>query len=353
MTIGTTEGKSETKFDVQASPHIAGWLAEQRISLAFTTYQTGKLFFVGLNDAGRLSVFERNFRRCMGFCADPGAQTLYMSDLYQLWRFENILAEKQLHDGYDKLFVPQLAYTTGDLDIHDVAIGHDGRPVFINTLFNCLATVSETHSFKFLWKPPFISELAPEDRCHLNGLAMENGRPAYVTIVGNSNKANGWRQCRQDGGMVMNIQTNEVIAKGLSMPHSPRLHRDKLWLLESGAGHFGYVDAEKNSFTPLTFCPGYLRGLSFIGDYAVCGLSLPRKNRTFQDLALDAKLEDYGGGRCGLCVIDLNSGEIVHSLYLKGVVEELYDVVVLNGVKRPMALGLKTEEIRRTLNIES
>jgi len=336
-----------------ASRHFMGWLRDQQISLAFTTYQTGKLFLIGTNpDNERLSIFERTFNRCMGLHATE--QTFYMSTLYQLWRFENSLQHGQTHNGYDRLYVPQLAYTTGDLDIHDIGIGADGKPIFVNTLFGCLATVSETHSFKHLWHPPFLSKLAAEDRCHLNGLAMDGHQPAYVTCVSQSDVNDGWRDHRKDGGSVIDVQANEVITTGLSMPHSPRLYRDKLWLLDSGNGYFGYVDRQTGQFERVAFCPGYLRGLSFIGDYAVVGLSRPRNNKTFSGLGLDEELAKRKAvARSGLQVIDLKTGDIVHWLRVEGIVEELYDVSVLPGVKRPMALGFKTDEIKHTVSIAS
>lgn len=338
-------------FEITASRQFTSWLAEQHISLAFTTYQTGKLFLIGLDPEGKLSVFERTFNRCMGLYAT--GNSLYMSSLYQLWRFENSLPEGQTHKGYDRLYVPQLAYTTGDIDVHDIALDDAGKIVFVNTLFGCLATVSETHSFKPLWKPPFISKLAAEDRCHLNGLAMKDGQPAYVTAVSQTDVNDGWRDKRRDGGIVMNVQTNEIVLTGLSMPHSPRYYRDKLWLNDSGNGNFGYVDETKGVFEPVAFCPGYLRGLNFHGDYAVVGLSRPRHNKTFSELNLDAELNKRGAeARSGLQVIDLRTGDIVHWLRIEGIVEELYDVVILPNVTRPMALGFKTDEIRHTLTVD-
>ena len=332
------------------SRQFPNWLAEQRISLAFTTYQAGKLFLIVLQADGRLSIFERTFERSMGLCA--AGDTLWMSSLYQLWRFDNALQPGQMHDGYDRLYVPQMAYTTGDLDVHDVAQDSLGRVVFVNTLFGCLATTSEAHSFAPLWQPPFITKLAAEDRCHLNGLAMEDGKPRYVTAVSQSDVADGWRDRRQDGGCVIDVASNEVIVTGLSMPHSPRLRNGKLWLLNSGTGYFGSVDLDAGKFEPLTFCPGYLRGMCFAGDFAIVGLSKPRENKTFTGLALDDNLAKADSEpRCGLMVIDLASGDIVHWLRIDGVVEELYDVVTLPGVVRPMALGFKTDEIRRTISV--
>jgi uncharacterized protein (TIGR03032 family) len=338
-------------LEISASRQFTSWLASQNISLAFSTYQTGKLFLIGLA-SGKLSVFERTFERCMGLWTS--SDRLYMSSLYQLWRFENALEPGQLQNGYDRLYVPQVGYTTGDLDIHDIAVDNNGRVIFVNTLFSCLATVSESYSFIPLWQPPFISRLAAEDRCHLNGLAMENGEPRYVTAVSTSDVADGWRDRRHNGGCVIDVASNEIVVSGLSMPHSPRLYRDKLWLLNSGTGYFGTVDVKAGTFTPVTFCPGYLRGLAFGGDYAVVGLSKMRGNKTFSGLALDDNLAAKDvEPRCGLQIIDLRSGDIVDWLRIQGMVEELYDVAVLPGVRQPMALGFKSDEIRRTITVGS
>src|SRR5262249_31014358 len=145
-----------------------------------------------------------------------------------------------------------------------------GRLVFISTLFSCLATTDERYNFAPLWRPKFISKLAAEDRCHLNGLALdEQGKVRYVTAASQSDIADGWRDQRHNCGVVIDIQSNEIIASGLSMPHSPRVYRDKLWVLDSGNGNFGFVDRKSGMFEAVTFCPGYARGLSFIGDFAI------------------------------------------------------------------------------------
>lgn len=340
----------QPKVELTGSRQFPSWLREQKASLAFTTYQSGKLFLIGLQDNGRLSVFERTFNRCMGLWAD--GQTLYMSTLYQLWRFENALEAGESANGYDRLYVPRVAWTTGDVDTHDIAVDGTGRVVFVNTLFTCLATVSERYSFVPLWHPPFVTKLAAEDRCHLNGLALENGAPAYVTAVARSDAHEAWRDHRHDGGVVIDVRSNEIVLEGLSMPHSPRVHQGKLWLLDSGSGNFGYVDRDRGRFEPVAFCPGYARGLAFIGDFAVVGLSKQRENRTFSGLALDDRLREKNiEARCQLQVIDLKRGDVVHSLRIEGVVSELYDVVVLPGVRRPTALGFKSDEIRRVISV--
>ena len=173
-----------------------------------------------------------------------------------------------------------------------------------------------------------------------------------MTAVSQSDVADGWRDKRRDGGCVIDVSSNEVILTRLSMPHSPRWYKDKLWLLNSGTGEFGYADIERGVFEPVAFCPGYMRGCAFSGDFAIAGLSKPRHNKTFSGLPLDDNLRAKDAEpRCGLVVIDLRSGDIVHSLRIEGVVEELYDVQVLPGVRRPMAIGFKTDEIRRVVTM--
>jgi uncharacterized protein (TIGR03032 family) len=345
---------STPKLELSGSRNFTSWLHEQGVSLAFTTYQSGKLFLIGMRPDGKLSVFERTFERCMGLAVSADAQTLWMSSVYQLWRFENALPAGQCApERYDRLYVPQLGYTTGDVDAHDIALDHLGRPLFVNTLFSCIAAASETHSFRPVWQPPFISRLAAEDRCHLNGLALREGAPAFVTAVSTTDVHEGWRQHRQIGGVVLDVSSGEIVARGLSMPHSPRWHEGRLYVLNSGAGEFGTIDLATGKFEAICFCPGYARGLAIRGQFAVIGLSTCRENRTFSGLPLDDALEAKNvNPRCGLLVVDLRTGDIAHSLTIEGVVRELYDVAILPAVQMPSALGFKTEEIWRTITIE-
>ncbi len=337
------------QIEVTTSRMFNSWLADQRASLVLTTYQTGKIFFIGLQPTGRLSIFERTLERVMGMHAT--ATTIHVSTLYQVWRFRNALKPDETFQGYDAVYVPRESRVTGDVDIHDIAIDAAGRLVFTNTLFNCLATTDDDHNFRPLWRPPWISKYAPEDRCHLNGLAMRDGKPRYATAVSRSDVHDGWRDRRRSGGVVIDIESNELVCEGLSMPHSPRWHRDTLYLINSGTGFFGRVDLSKRAFEPLVFLPGYARGLTFLGDCAIVGLSQQRENRTFQDLDLQENLKQRDTeARCGLLIVDLKSFDAPHWLRFGGIVKELYDVGVLPGVIRPMAVGFKTDEVRRYLS---
>jgi uncharacterized protein (TIGR03032 family) len=349
---GTDE--KQDPFVLTASPHFAAWLARAGAGIAFSTYQAGKLFLLGLQDDGRLAVFERTMERCMGIAVSADARSFVLATLYQLHRFDNVVPPGGRHGVHDAVYVPHRSWITGGLDVHDVGLLPDGDPAFVATLFSCLATVSGHHSFRPLWQPRFVSRLAPEDRCHLNGMAMDRGKPAYVTAVGRSDVADGWRDQRVSGGVLIDVKTSEIVAQGLSMPHSPRMHGGKVWLLNSGAGEFGYVEPERGTFEPVAFCPGYARGLSIVDGHAVVGLSLPRENRTFAGLPLEDNLRSRGAtARCGLLVIDLATGNTVEWVRIEGVVRELYDVAVLPGVRRPSAIGFKSDEIRRMISIES
>ena len=342
------------KFALTSSRHFPEWLAATGVSLAFTTYQAGKLFLLGVRPDGRLSVFERTFARSMGLGVSADGSSLVLATQFQIHRFDNILPAGQFSpDGFDAIYAPHAGWVTGDIDAHDVGFASDGRPLFVNTKFSCLAAVSDSHSFRPIWTPPFVSRLAPEDRCHLNGLALEEGRPRYVTAVSRSDASDGWRDRRADGGVVIDVERNEIVAEGLSMPHSPRLYDGRLWLLNSGAGEFGFIDPQSGRFEALAFCPGYARGLAFVGRHAVIGLSMPRENRTFSGLPLDAALQARSTDpRSGLAIIDLDNGDMTGWVRIEGIVRELYDVAVLPGVRRPSLIGFRTDEVRYVLSID-
>lgn len=347
------EGAKPQAFEASASRHFGGWLADNGVSLACTTYQANLMFFIGADRDGRWSMYWRLLNRCMGMATR--GNSLYVSSLYQLWRFENVLRPGEIRGNDDRIYVPRTGYVTGDIDIHDIGFGHRGRPIFVSAMYSCLATVSATDSFVPLWQPSFISKLAAEDRCHLNGLAMREGRPAFVTMVAETDIADGWREHCRDGGAVTDVASNEVVLRGLSMPHSPRWYRDRLWLHNSGTGEFGYVDLAAGTFEPVCFLPGYLRGLAFVGDFALVGMSRPRrKEEFFNGLALRERLEANNvGARCGLAIINLRTGDAEQWLRFDGTVQELYDVAVIEGCRHPAAIGFQTDEISREISFHA
>jgi len=339
------EKAAPTTVTYSVSPGFVSLLARLGISVALTSYQSGKFYLLGRNPQGGLMINERLFQKAMGLCVE--GNTLVLATLFQIQRFENILNEGEfINHIYDACYVPRITYTTGVLDAHDIGLLEDGRIVFVNTLYNCLATTSPRNSFTPLWKPPFISQIIGEDRCHLNGMAMEKGQPRYVTAVSKSNTIDGWRDRRSEGGIALDVASGKIVCSGLSMPHSPRLFKNKLWLLNSGTGELGSVHMKTKRFEPLAFCPGFVRGLAFRDKYAFVGLSKPRYAR-FEGLPLDRKLKVADSEPwCGVQVIDIGTGACVEWFRIDGAVSEIYDVAVVPDVACPMSLGFASDEIK-------
>ena len=353
--VGAQDGTNQDQagqVEYSISPGLYKRLAQNNISFAFTSYQSGLLYFVGRKMDGGINIHQATMPKPMGLCLD-GASGLALTSGYQIMRFENVLEpDQRINEVFDACYVPRRVHVTGNLDAHDIGLDGNGELVFVNTRYNCLATTSHRHSFHPVWQPDFISGLVDEDRCHLNGLAMEEGRPRYVTAVSRSNTIDGWRDRRADGGIVIDVDSNEIICEGLSMPHSPRLHNGELWVLNSGTGELGVVrqgQAAKDTplterFEPRVFCPGFLRGLAFHKNFAFVGLSKPRYKR-FEGLALEQKLKDADSEPwCGVQIIDLQSGTCVDWFRIDGTIGELYDLEVISGYACPMAVSPVSEE---------
>ena len=343
---------SEKSVKYSFSPGFANFLSRNKVSVALTSYQSGKFYLLGCNPKGGLMLNERIFQKAMGLCVQEN--TLILATLFQIHRFENILEKGQyVNNTHDACFVPRITFNTGVLDAHDVGLLKNGEIVFVNTRYNCLATTSSKYSFKPIWKPDFISQIISEDRCHLNGLAMKDGSPAYVTAVSKSNTIDGWRDRRHDGGIVIDVDSNKIICENLSMPHSPKYFNGKLWVLNSGTGQLGYVDEQKKSFEPVVFCPGFLRGLAFSGKYAFVGLSLPRYER-FEGLQLDEKLKQSDSEPwCGIQVIDMDSLACVEWFRIDGAISEIYDVALIPNINCPMSIGFTSNEIMGLITHDS
>ena len=347
------DGDASPKYSI--SEGFVGLLAKFNIAIAVTSYQSGRLYLLGRNPKGGLMVNEQYFQKAMGLHYLDG--TLYMATLANIYRMENILRADQVMDGqFTDCFVPRTAHLTGILDAHDVGVTKKDEILFVNTRYNCIAEVSNAHSFKVHWKPDFISSVVSEDRCHLNGLAMQDGAAKYVTAVSKSDTIDGWRDRRSGGGIIIDVEENEIVCEGLSMPHSPRMYNGKLWVLNSGAGELGWVDLSKKDlsqrFQPVVFCPGFVRGLAFHDKYAFVGLSKPRYER-FEGLTLDERLSKADSEPwCGVQVIDLNSGSCVQWFRIDGKIGELYDVEVLPSLICPRSYGFLTNDVLGIITVE-
>jgi uncharacterized protein (TIGR03032 family) len=349
MTSNQDQG-TQIEVDFTTSPGFSAFLASLRVSLVISTYQTGNVFFIGPDQDDRLAISPIRMPRPMGMCIS--GQSIYIGGKREIVRFNNILPAGATHEGADRLFLPHTRWTIADMDAHDIVREKSGRTVFVNTLYSCLATLSEDHTFCPLWRPPPIKELQPEDRCHLNGLALRDGVVTYATAFSTTNTKQGWREHKDTAGVIWNVRTNQIVLDKLSMPHSPRWHDNRLWCLESGTGRFGTVNLEKKTFSPLVELPGYLRGLTFHGDFAFIGSSIPRAGSVIKHSKLESSIATKGQVQtCGIFIVNLKLGKVVHSVRISGAVQEVYDVAVLTNTFRPRAESPESEALDFMLNI--
>jgi uncharacterized protein (TIGR03032 family) len=338
--IGDSGAATPTLNRFATSDGFAAFLRDQRISLAFTSSDTDELYLVGHAPTGQLVIDVQSFRKPTGLFAAGGS--LLVGTLAHVFRLENILRPGQTLDGrYSHCYVPRIGYFTGVVDTHDVAQTDAGKALFVATRYNCLATASPVHSFRPIWRPPFVTGIVAEDRCHLNGVALSDGISAYATAISTTDSYDGWRDHLEAGGVVIDMRSDEVVCAGLTQPHSPREHDGRLWLLNSGRGEVGYLEWAGRSggaFRPVARLPGFTRGLAFHGRHAVIGLSKPR----YHDPAvagLPDGLRDPEAAWCGFQVIDTRSGDCVHWFRIDGAVREIYDVAVLQGVACPRSVS--------------
>ena len=305
-------------------------LSELGISLAVTTYQAGKLLLLRADD-GKLNTHFRGFARPMGLAVTEGRMAVGTAT--EIWDFHNVPAvASQLEPAgkHDACFLPRSAHFTGDILVHEMAWA--GQELWIvNTRFSCLCTLDRIHSFVPRWRPPFITGLAAEDRCHLNGLAMVENRPAFVTALGLTDAARGWRENKRNGGVLLSLPTGEVLTGGLSMPHSPRWHGGHLWLLESGSGTLGTVDQKTGRYQPMVELPGFTRGLDFCGKFAFVGLSQVRETAVFSGLPITERPDR----NCGVWVVDVTTGKIAAFVRFEDAMQEIFAVQVLSGMRFP------------------
>lgn len=344
-----SESSALRRLGIAQSRDFADWLAERRAAIALTTGAGGRLMLLGAALDGSLSVFLRAFDGAYGLFAND--QSLLLATSFQIWRFENTVAPGRSASGYDKLYVPRVAYTTGEVGAGDVAFAADGSVLFANTLFSCVAAAGSEFSFTPVWRPSFVSRLLPEDRCHLTGFALDVGMLRYVSVAAAADTPGGWAKNIGSSGLVLDAATDLAAAEGLALPVAPRLHAGRLWLDEAASGLFGFVHTASAAFEEVAFCPGWLSGLAFIDGYALVATSTSRDGLGAGGLPLEANLAAHGArAQTALCVIDLARGEVVHWVRFDGLTE-LCDVAVLPDTVRPAALGLAGEDIRRVLSI--
>lgn len=334
-------------FSCTYTPEIPELLAGLNCSLALSTYQAGKVIFLS-SDGEQLNQLPRTFDTPMGMALKGNQMAIATKHEIVVLANEPRLASTYPNkpDWYDALYVPRSNYYCGAIDAHDLAFTPDGL-VGVNTLFSCLFRLDDGFNFVPTWRPPFISALAPEDRCHLNGMAMQDGQPRYVTAQGRTDSVQGWRQDKLIGGVLVDVASNEVLLHGLAMPHSPRVYDGEVYLLLSASGEVVRADLTKGSYDTLARIPGFVRGLARLGDYLFVGSSHLRKTHTFGDLPLASA----GATFCGVMVLHLPTGAVVGQIKYVNSCTEIYDVLVLPDMRRPGILGTGSPIFRRALSL--
>lgn len=326
-------------------------LAQLGASLFVTTYQAGKLVILR-NDGGVLNTHFRNLNKPMGLALDGGR--LAVGCHIDIWEYHNVpavCAKLDESDEYptasakhDACFLPRRSHCTGDVQIHEMAWA-DGELVFVNTAFSCLATRSDENSFEPIWRPRFVGQLVPGDCCHLNGLAIRDGRVRYVTALGDQDIPGSWRDNKRDGGLLIDIDTNDIVARGLSMPHSPRWYGDRLWLLESGNGTIGTVDLATGNYASIAQLPGFTRGLSFLGQLAFVGLSQVRESAVFSGIPLVDRWKLAEERTCGVWMLNMETGETIGFCKFEEGVQEIFSVEIVPNIRCPDLVNHDTQLI--------
>ncbi|MFO0808471.1 MAG: TIGR03032 family protein [Gemmataceae bacterium] len=296
------------------------------VSVAVTTYQAGKFILVRAED-GKANTHFRGVQQPMGLARRGNRLALGTATSVREYVDQPALATKLPPTGrHDACYVPRSSHVTGDIAIHELAFV-DRELWIVNTRFSCLCTLDSDSSFVPRWRPPFITGLSLEDRCHLNGLGVRDGQVRYVTALGATDTAAGWRANKRDGGILMDVPSGAVIARGLSMPHSPRWYADRLWVLESGTGTLAVVDESNGRLDVVARMPGFTRGLDFWGPYAFIGLSQVRETAVFSGIPIaERPIEERA---CGVWVIDVRTGQTIAFLRFEAGVQEIFAVLAL------------------------
>ena len=364
-------------FSCTFSPNLPELLLQLNCTLAISTFQAGKVIFISAKNDLELIQLPRTFKKAMGMAVKESKLAIATKEeVIVLANCPGLaVSYPKQPNTYDGLYVPRATYYTGQVDIHDLDWGFldesvnrgigetenwktkqfTDSPVHpfthsvlwsVNTSFSCLAVINDDFSFIPRWKPSFITKLASEDRCHLNGMAMDQGFPLYVSAFGTGNKPQSWRENIPDTGVVIHVPSSEIVLKDLPMPHSPRIYDDKLYMLLSATGEVVCADPEKGKYEVITKLQGFVRGMDKYGDHLFIGLSRLRKNAsTFKNLPIADKALS-----AGIVVIHLPTGAIVAELKYQSTVDEIYDIQVLPDLKRPGILNTMNDTYKMGLS---
>jgi len=320
------------------SPSLPKLLTQLRISLLITTYQTGHLIVLHARQ-NQLKYTFHQFERAMGVAYRPDC--IAVCTAREVWFARNapeLAANIEPLGRHDACYLARTTHFTGDISAHESAwVGNELW--IVNSLFSCLCSLHPYYSFVPRWRPPFISTLVPEDRCHLNGLAIVNGQPKYVTALGETDTHQGFRDVRETGGCIMEVPSGRVVSRGLAGPHSPRVYNGGLFVLNAGHGRLETVDPSTGSRKTIADLQGFSRGMAIHRGLAFIGLSKIRS--TWSGIPLADRREEL---KCGLAVVDLHTGNHIAQFDITAGVDEVFNVTVLPGITAPFFSGPLAEQ---------
>ncbi|MEM6396211.1 MAG: TIGR03032 family protein [Bacteroidota bacterium] len=338
-------------FALRHSPQVPELLYQLGCTLAISTYQAGKVVLISAQDENKLIQLPRTFVKPMGIAEDRETDRLAIAcreEVIMLANSTQLAAHYPKAPGkYDALYVPRLTYHTGALDIHDLNFGQGGVLYAVNTRFSCLVQLDNRYNFTPYWQPKFISQLASDDRCHLNGMAMQDGLPKYATAFSQTDTPQGWRSTVTTSGVIFDVTTDEVVIDRLPMPHSPRIFNGDLYVLLSASGEVAKINLKDRSYDVVCKISGFVRGMSLIGDYLFVGLSKLRENSsTFSKLDFAKNANE-----AGIAIVHLPTGAKVGVINYLSSVDEIYDVHILAGKRRPNIMNTLTDDHKAALMI--
>lgn len=232
---------------------------------------------------------------------------------------------------YDAICVPIGSWRTGECMLREIRL--DGPSIVAaNTNFSCISRTDMRASFEPLWRPPFISALMPEDRCHLNSFATDaQGRVRFVTAFAETDTHRGYRNVPLDSGVIIDVIHDTTIAKGLGMPHSVRLYDDALYVLDSATGSLWRMNLETRAGVAMAHLPGFTRGMCRIGDSLIVGISPMRDTAQVLNLPVFAAKADF---KAALAAIDIHTGQVQGMLRLPDTIVEILDIGIVPTVRR-------------------
>lgn len=338
------ELEKDYDFSSSSTDSFLEFLKLLNISLAVTSYDCQRLIVLR-HHQNKLDTHLVPVARPRGLAIHGNKLTVATyTEIINYYRQDSLPAEQleSIELEADALFLPRNSHITGEINAHDIAWGEGGLWL-VNSRFSCLCTLQPDLSFKPRWWPMFLDGPTGDGAGHVNCMAMENGKPTYVTCFGAFTQDRSWREAETlDTGLLIDVQHNKVVLDGLYLPHSPKIYNGKVYLCNSGEGTVMSYDPATGSVETLLELQGFTRALTFFQGYMIVCCSRFRKSERVAKLPLEQKYDD---SHAGIYVVDMEDMSIVAYCRFDGDVSQLYDVVVIENAVQPVVLGLQDPRV--------